>query len=91
MGFFGVLMVGFIAGVLARLFVPGDGQLGWFATLLIGVAGSLFGGFLGKLMEGRLEVTATGLFGSVVGAVIVLVVYRMATSHLAASSRQAGR
>lgn len=81
MGFLAVLTVGFVAGVLARLFVPGNGHLGWFATLLIGVAGSLFGGFLGKLMEGQLQVTASGLFGSVVGAVIVLLVYQMATAH----------
>lgn len=81
MGFLGVLTVGFIAGMLARLFVPGNGHLGWFATLLIGVAGSLFGGFLGKLMEGQLAVTATGLFGSVIGAVIVLLVYRTATAR----------
>lgn len=85
MGFFALLTVGFVAGLLARLFVPGNQHLGWFATLLIGVAGSLFGGFLGKLMEGQLQVTATGLFGSVVGAVIVLSAYQVATANRAAS------
>lgn len=85
MGFFAVLTVGFVAGVLARLFVPGNGHLGWFATLLVGVAGSLFGGFLGKLMEGQLQITASGLFGSVIGAVIVLVVYQTATANRTAA------
>lgn len=81
MEFLAVLTVGFVAGLLARLFVPGDNHMGWFATLMIGVSGSLFGGFLGKLMEGQLQVTATGLFGSVIGAVIVLLVYQTATAN----------
>lgn len=83
MSFVALMIVGFVAGMVARLFVPGSDHLGWFGTLLVGVSGSLFGGFLGKLLEGNLQVSATGLFGSVVGAVIVLLAYQAARSRVA--------
>lgn len=78
MAFITLLLVGFLAGILARLFVPGSNRMSWFPTLLLGVAGSLVGGFIGKLFEGKLEVTVTGIFGSVTGAVILLIIYQFA-------------
>ena len=75
-----LLFVGVIAGFLARLLVPGKIQLSFGQTLLVGVIGSYVGGLLGYLIfnedldEGALQ--ASGIFGSVVGAVIVLLVYR---------------
>jgi uncharacterized membrane protein YeaQ/YmgE (transglycosylase-associated protein family) len=71
------LLIGLIAGALARFLVPGDDPMGFFGTMLLGLIGSLVGGFLGNLLnDGELDITAAGLIGSVIGAVIALIVYR---------------
>jgi uncharacterized membrane protein YeaQ/YmgE (transglycosylase-associated protein family) len=71
------LLIGLIAGALARFLVPGRDPMGFFGTMALGLIGSFVGGFLGNLVtDGEFEVTAAGLVGSVVGAVIALLVYR---------------
>lgn len=71
------LIIGLIAGALARLLVPGRDPMGVLGTLVLGLVGSLVGGFLGNLLfEGQLDITAAGLIGSVIGAIIALLVYR---------------
>jgi uncharacterized membrane protein YeaQ/YmgE (transglycosylase-associated protein family) len=76
-----LLVVGFLAGALARLLVPGPDPMSLAGTWLLGVVGSFVGGFLGYVLFGAdLEdgaVQVGGVIGSVVGAVIVLLVYRM--------------
>ena len=76
----GLLIVGLIAGALARLLVPGRDPLSIPATILLGIVGSFVGGFLADALfrsdaEDR-GFGPAGLFGSVVGAVIVLLIYR---------------
>jgi uncharacterized membrane protein YeaQ/YmgE (transglycosylase-associated protein family) len=71
------LLVGLIAGFLARLLVPGNDPMGVGGTLLLGLVGSLIGGTLGALIfEGNVDVNAAGIIGSVIGAVIALLIYR---------------
>ncbi|WP_291048522.1 GlsB/YeaQ/YmgE family stress response membrane protein [Herbiconiux sp.] len=50
MGFFGFLLLGLIAGAIAKLILPGKQGGGWFITLLLGVVGALLGGFLGGIL-----------------------------------------
>jgi uncharacterized membrane protein YeaQ/YmgE (transglycosylase-associated protein family) len=75
-----LLVIGLVAGFLARLVVPGPDPLSVGATLLLGVVGSFIGGFLGWALfgedfaEGALQ--ASGLIGSVIGAILALVIYR---------------
>jgi uncharacterized membrane protein YeaQ/YmgE (transglycosylase-associated protein family) len=77
MGILVWLLIGLVAGALARLVVPGTDPMGWGGTLILGLAGSLVGGFLGNLIaDQEFDVSAAGLFGSVVGAVIVLLIFR---------------
>ena len=75
-----LLIVGFIAGGLARLLVPGPDPMSLAATWLLGVLGSFLGGFLGYVLFGAdIEdglVQVSGIVGSVVGAVILLLIYR---------------
>ncbi|MFS0734159.1 GlsB/YeaQ/YmgE family stress response membrane protein [Microbacterium sp. 1P10UB] len=52
MGFFGFLLLGLIAGAIAKLILPGKQGGGWLITLLLGVVGALLGGFLGGLLLG---------------------------------------
>jgi len=71
------LLVGLIAGALARLLVPGKDPMGWLGTLVLGLVGSLIGGFLGNLFfGGELEISAAGIIGSIIGAIIALLAYR---------------
>jgi uncharacterized membrane protein YeaQ/YmgE (transglycosylase-associated protein family) len=75
-----LLVVGLIAGFIARLLVPGRDPMGIGATILLGIVGSFIGGFLGWALfgkdfdEGALQ--ASGVFGSIIGAIIALLVYR---------------
>ena len=75
-----LLLVGLIAGFVARLVVPGRDPMGILGTILLGVVGSFIGGFLGYVLfdkdidEGALQ--ASGILGSIIGAVIALLIYR---------------
>src|SRR6266516_4834939 len=78
-----LFVVGIIAGFLARLLVPGRDPMGFWATVLLGVIGSFVGGFLGYVLfnkdvnEGAFQ--TSGIIGSIIGAVIALLVYRAIT------------
>jgi uncharacterized membrane protein YeaQ/YmgE (transglycosylase-associated protein family) len=75
-----LIIIGAIAGFIARLVVPGRDPMGVVATILLGIVGSFIGGFLGwalfgkDLSEGALQ--PSGIIGSILGAVIALLVYR---------------
>lgn len=73
-----LLLIGLIAGALARLLVPGDDPMPWWQTILLGVVGSFIGGFIGSLFgDGDiLDLETSGILLSVVGAVIALLIYR---------------
>ena len=78
-----MFVIGIIAGFLARLLVPGRDPMGFWATVLLGIIGSFIGGFLGYVLfgkdldEGALQ--ASGIIGSVIGAVIALLIYSAMT------------
>ncbi|MGH9212666.1 MAG: GlsB/YeaQ/YmgE family stress response membrane protein [Acidimicrobiales bacterium] len=75
----GLILLGIVAGYLARLLVPGPDPMSFAGTMLLGVVGSFAGGFLGWLIfgedldEGALQ--PSGIIGSVLGAVVVLIIY----------------
>ena len=79
----GLLVIGLIAGFIARAVVPGPDPMGIGGTLLLGIIGSFVGGLLGYLIFGHdIEegaVQASGIIGSILGAVIVLLIYRAVT------------
>ena len=72
-----IIVVGLIAGALARLLVPGRQGLSIPMTILLGIVGSFVGGLLFGLLSGRgFVLDATGLIGSVIGALIALFIWR---------------
>lgn len=85
----GALIIGLVAGFLARAVVPGDDPMGIGGTLVLGLVGSLIGGFLGWLIfhkdgeNGALQLS--GLIGSFIGAVIALLIWRAIQSRSARS------
>jgi uncharacterized membrane protein YeaQ/YmgE (transglycosylase-associated protein family) len=77
MGIIAFLIVGLIAGFIARALVPGPDPMGWLGTMVLGVVGSFVGGTLAALVfGGTLELSTTGFVGSIVGAIIVLLIWR---------------
>ncbi len=77
MGLIAFLVVGLIAGFVARALVPGPDPMGWVSTMVLGLVGSFVGGTLAALLfGGTLDVSPAGLVGSIVGAIIVLLVWR---------------
>ena len=80
-----MVIVGAIAGFVARFLVPGRDPMGVGATILLGIIGSFIGGFLGwaifgkDLDEGALQ--ASGIIGSILGAVVALLVYNAVTQR----------
>jgi uncharacterized membrane protein YeaQ/YmgE (transglycosylase-associated protein family) len=71
------LLAGLIVGFLARVLVPGPDPMGWIGTIVLGIVGSLVGGFLANLLfTGQAIVQPAGWLGSIIGAVIVLLVWR---------------
>ena len=75
-----LIVIGLVAGFIARALVPGRDSMSVSATILLGVVGSFVGGFLGYVLthhdaqDGAFQ--ASGIIGSIVGAVIALLVYR---------------
>jgi uncharacterized membrane protein YeaQ/YmgE (transglycosylase-associated protein family) len=71
------LLIGLVSGVLARLVIPGTDPMGWGGTLILGLSGSLVGGFVANMITNHeFDVSAAGFFGSFVGAVVVLLIFR---------------
>jgi uncharacterized membrane protein YeaQ/YmgE (transglycosylase-associated protein family) len=75
MGIIGMIVVGFIVGLLARAIMPGDQKLGFILTVLLGIVGSLVAGYLGGALGMYQPGEGAGWIGSTVGAIIVLFVY----------------
>jgi uncharacterized membrane protein YeaQ/YmgE (transglycosylase-associated protein family) len=76
MGVLGWVVFGLIVGVIAKLVMPGRDPGGIIVTILIGIVGALLGGFIGRALNLYGPNEAAGLFMSVIGAVVLLFVYR---------------
>lgn len=74
-----LVIVGLIAGAVARFLVPGRDRMGVLGTIVLGIVGSFVGGFLWNLFEyGHLTpIHTVGIIGSIIGAIVVLLIMRM--------------
>lgn len=85
MGIIGWIIVGLIAGLLAKFLVPGDDPGGVIVTILIGIAGAFVGGILMSLLFGTSG--TSGFIGSILvatlGAIILLLLYRLVARRAA--------
>jgi uncharacterized membrane protein YeaQ/YmgE (transglycosylase-associated protein family) len=83
MEFIAMIFLGLIAGALAKLIMPGRDGGGIFMTILLGIAGSLLGGFLFNMLGIGDGATWAGLIGSIIGAIVILAIYRAVTKNRA--------
>lgn len=80
MGFLGFLVLGLIAGAIAKLILPGEQGGGWLATLILGVVGALVGGWLGSLL---FNAPLDSFFSlqtwilAILGSLLILIIYGM--------------
>jgi uncharacterized membrane protein YeaQ/YmgE (transglycosylase-associated protein family) len=78
MGFLWMIIIGAIVGALAKLIMPGKDPGGIIVTIILGILGSVVGGFLlGMLLPGRSATSPAGWIGSILGALLLLWIYRM--------------
>lgn len=77
MGILGWILFGLIIGALAKLVMPGRDPGGIIVTMLIGIAGAVLGGFVGRAMGFYGEGEPAGWIMSFIGAIVLLVIYRM--------------
>ena len=77
MGILTWILFGLVVGVIAKLLMPGRDPGGFIVTILLGIAGALLGGFIGRAMGFYGSNETAGWLISILGAVILLVVYRM--------------
>lgn len=82
----GMIVLGLIVGLIARLIVPGRQPMGWIATALLGIVGAYVGGTLGSVVFPPHKFTITppinhSFLGALVGAVLLLLIYKFAISR----------
>lgn len=78
------LLIGLLAGIVAKFLTPGKDPGGWIITILLGIAGSYVGAFLGRTLGLYQEGQTAGFIASVIGAIVLLLVYRLFTKGKAA-------
>ena len=80
-----LLVIGLVAGFIARALVPGNDAMSVGGTVVLGMVGSFVGGFLGRALFGADAASgyfqASGIIGSILGSIIALLVYRAANGR----------
>ena len=77
MGILSWILFGLVVGIIAKLLMPGRDPGGFIVTILLGIAGALVGGFVGRALGFYETNQAAGWIMSILGAIILLVLYRM--------------
>ncbi len=76
-GILGWIIIGGIAGGIAKLLMPGKDPGGCIVTILLGVAGALLAGFVGNALGWYSQGQAGGFIAAVLGAIVILFIYRL--------------
>jgi len=77
MGIIWTILIGFVVGLLAKMLTPGRDPAGFFITAAIGIAGSLVATFVGQALGWYNAGQPAGFVGSLIGAIILLVIYHL--------------
>lgn len=77
MGIISTIVIGLIVGLVARFLKPGDDSMGWIKTILVGIGGALLATYGGQALGLYQAGQGAGFIGSVVGAVVLLLILNM--------------
>ncbi len=83
MGIIGTIIIGFLAGLVAKFLMPGRDGGGFILTTILGIVGAFVATYLGQALGWYRAGEGAGFIGAVVGAIIVLVIYRFAVGRRA--------
>jgi uncharacterized membrane protein YeaQ/YmgE (transglycosylase-associated protein family) len=83
MGIIGWILFGLVAGVIAKLIMPGKDPGGFIVTILLGIGGALLGGFIGRALGFYGEGEGAGMLMAIAGAFLLLAIYRMTVGRSA--------
>jgi len=86
MGIIGTIVIGFLAGLVAKFLHPGRDPAGFIVTTLLGIVGAVVATYLGQAVGWYRAGEGAGFIGAVVGAVIVLAIWAMVTRRSSSSS-----
>jgi uncharacterized membrane protein YeaQ/YmgE (transglycosylase-associated protein family) len=75
------ILIGFVAGLIAKAITPGKGPSGFFMTSVLGIAGSIGATYLGQALGLYPQGHAAGFIASVIGAILLLVIYHIFTRN----------
>jgi uncharacterized membrane protein YeaQ/YmgE (transglycosylase-associated protein family) len=90
MGILAWIVLGLVAGAIAKLLMPGDDPGGWIITMVLGIVGAVIGGWIGGALWGSTGVTGFNLPSiglSVLGAIVLLLIYRMVAGRRGVRTR----
>ena len=73
------ILIGFVAGLIARALTPGQGPSGFWPTAILGIASALAATFIGQLAGFYAEGNSAGFIASIIGAVVLLLIFHVAT------------
>ena len=77
LSFIGLVLFGLVVGVIAMLLIPGRDPGGFIITILLGIAGSVIRGYMGRMLGLYGPNDSAGFFMAVLGAIILLAIYRL--------------
>lgn len=80
MALLGTLLVGLVVGLIARALKPGDDDMGWVMTIVLGVVGSFLASYAGQAMGFYPPGSRAGWIASIIGAIVVLFLYNLVRS-----------
>ena len=81
MNILGTILIGLIVGVIAKLLMPGKDPGGWVVAIILGLAGSFVAGFLGRSLGWYADGESAGFIFSIVGAMLLLFIWRAASKN----------
>jgi uncharacterized membrane protein YeaQ/YmgE (transglycosylase-associated protein family) len=73
----GTIFIGLVVGAIAKLIMPGKGPGGFIVTILLGIGGALLATYLGQLVGWYQAGQSAGFLGAIVGAILILFIYRL--------------
>jgi uncharacterized membrane protein YeaQ/YmgE (transglycosylase-associated protein family) len=76
-GFFGWIVIGALAGIIAKAIMPGKDPGGCIVTILLGIAGAMVAGFLGNALGWYKQGQGAGFIAAIIGAILILFIYRL--------------